>query len=88
MTVANHTEGALDREVRDLLANVACSVPADVVKDVVSAVRQDLEGQVPAEAFPEFLHRSVVQRLLTRAVAGGRCAPPADPADSLSGVAQ
>lgn len=88
MTLANHIDGALDREVRDLLANVACSVPADVVRDVVSAVRRDLEGQVPAEAFPEFLHRSAVQRLLNQVVVGGRSAKSAGPADSLSGVAK
>lgn len=86
MTLANHTDGTLDREVRDLLANVACSVPEDVVRDVVSAVRNDLAGQVPAEALPEFLHRSAVQRLLARVVVGGRSAPPVDPADLLSGV--
>ena len=44
MTLANHTDGALDREVRDLLANVACSVPAAVVRDVVSAARKDRES--------------------------------------------
>lgn len=87
MTLANHTDGALDREVRDLLANVACSVPAAVVRDVVSAARKDLEGQVPAEAFPEFLHRSALQRLRTQVVVGDRAAPPAGPADSVSGVA-
>lgn len=86
MTPANHTDGTLDREVRDLLANVACSVPAEVVRDVVSAVRDDLAGQVPAEALPEFLHRSAVQRLRARDVDGGRSAPPVDPAHLLSGV--
>lgn len=88
MTPANHSDGALDREVRELLANVAWSVPADVVRDVVSAVRNDLEGQVPAAAFPELLHRSAVQRLLAQVSVGGRPAVPAEPADSLAGVAK
>ena len=86
MTLVNCIDDALDREVRDLLGNVARSVPADVVRDVVSAVRSDLEGQVPAEAFPEFLHRSAVQRLLARAVVAGELLPDAGPAPSPSRV--
>ena len=32
------------------------TLPADVVRGVVSAVRDDLAGQVPAEAVPELLN--------------------------------
>jgi len=81
MTPADRTDVALDREVRDLLGNLAWSLPADVVRQVVSAVHSDLEGQVPAEAFPEFLHRSAVQRLREQAVVS-ESAPVADPAGS------
>ena len=57
---------AIDREVDVLLASLAGSVPSDIVRDVVLAVRRDLDGQVPAEALPEFLHRSCVQRLVAQ----------------------
>jgi hypothetical protein len=53
----------VDREVWTLIADLAGSVPAEVVRDVVSAAREDLDGQVPLGAFPEFLHRSAVERL-------------------------
>lgn len=88
MTLANRTDVALDREVRDLLGNLAWSLPADVVREVVSAVQSDLAGQVPEEAFPEFLHRSAVQRLLDQAVVVGEPAPVADPAGTPSRVAE
>lgn len=65
MSVVDCRDVAMDREVVVLLADLAGSVPADVVRDVVSAVRNDLEGQVPVEALPELLHRSAVQRLTT-----------------------
>jgi hypothetical protein len=64
MSVVDCREAAIDREVLDLLAELAGSVPAEVVRDVVSAVRKDLLGQVPMEALPEFLHRSALQRLV------------------------
>jgi len=66
MSVVDCRDTAMDREVVVLLADLAGSVPADVVRDVVSAVRNDLDGQVPVEALPEFLHRSAVQRLINR----------------------
>lgn len=66
MSVVDCRDAAMDREVVILLADLAGSVPADVVRDVVSAVRDDLDGQVPVEALPEFLHRSAVQRLIDR----------------------
>lgn len=81
MTPADRTDVALDREVRDLLGDLAWSLPADVVRQVVSAEHSDLEGQVPAEAFREFLHRSAVQRLREQAVVS-ESAPVADPAGS------
>jgi hypothetical protein len=56
-------EEVLDREMGILLADLAGSVPAEVVRNVVSAARDDLDGQVPPGALPEFLHRSAVQRL-------------------------
>lgn len=88
MTLANRTDVALDREVRDLLGNLAWSLPTDVVQEVVSAVKRDLEGQVPEEAFPEFLHRCAVQRLLDQAVVVDESAPVADPAGSPSRIAK
>lgn len=88
MTLANCTDGALDREVRDLLGTLAWSLPADVVREVVSAVTRDLEGQVPEEAFPEFLHRSAVQRLLDQALVTGESAVVADPDGRPSRVAR
>lgn len=66
MSVVDCRDAAIDREVLDLLAELAGSVPAEVVRDVVSAVRKDLLGQVPIEALPEFLHRSALQRLVDR----------------------
>lgn len=70
MSVIDCRDVSLDREVEKLLADLAGSVPADVVRDVVRAVRQDLDGQVPVEALPEFIHRSAYQRLLLLRAAG------------------
>ena len=66
MSVVDDRVGAVDSEVGILLADLAGSVPADVIRDVVWAVGKDLDGQVPVEALPEFLHRSAVQRLIDR----------------------
>lgn len=66
MSVVDYGDVAIDREIGNLLADLAGTVPADVVRDVVSEVRHDLDGQVPAEAMPEFLHRCAVQRLRDR----------------------
>lgn len=66
MTVVDDRLDAVDHEVGILMAELAGSVPVDVIRGVVSAVGKDLEGQVPVDAFPEFLHRSAVQRLIDR----------------------
>ena len=57
------SEEIVERELGNLLIDLAGSVPAAVVREVVSAARDDLDGQVPPGALPEFLHRSAVQRL-------------------------
>ena len=57
------TEEVVDREMGTLMADLDGTVPAQVVRDVVSAAADDLDGQVPLGALPEFLHRSAVQRL-------------------------
>jgi hypothetical protein len=64
MSVVDDRVRAVDREVGILLADLAGTVPADVIRDVVWEVGKDLAGQVPAEALPEFIHRSAVQRLI------------------------
>jgi hypothetical protein len=64
MSVVDDRVRAVDREVGILLADLAGTVPADVIRDVVREVGKDLTGQVPAEALPEFIHRSAVQRLI------------------------
>ena len=66
MSVVDDRVGAVDSEVGILLADLAGSVPADVIRDVVWAVGRISDGQVPVEAVPEFLHRSAVQRLIDR----------------------
>ena len=69
MSVVDCRDAAIDREVVVLLAEWAGSVPADVIMELVSSVRDDLTGQVPVEALPELLHRSAVQRLIDRRAA-------------------
>jgi hypothetical protein len=66
MSVVDCRDAVLDREVVVLLADLAGSVPAEVVRELVSSVRDDLAGQVPVDALPEFMHRSAVQRLIDR----------------------
>ncbi len=66
MSVVDCGDFAIDREIEILIADLAGSAPTDVVREVVLAARHDLDGQIPAEALPELLHRSAVQRLIDR----------------------
>lgn len=66
MSVVDCRNAAVDREVLALVAEWSGAVPADVVRELVSSVRDDLTGQVSDEALPELIHRSAVQRLLER----------------------
>lgn len=71
MSVVDCRDDAMDREMENLIADLAGSVPTEVVREVVSGARHDLDGQTSMEALPELLHRSAVQRLINRR-GGGR----------------
>ena len=47
-----------------LVAEFDGAMRSEVVERVVLAARRDLDGEVPPEALPEFLHRLAWQRLV------------------------
>ena len=47
-----------------LVAEFDGAMPPDMIEHVVLAARRDLDGEVPPEALPEFLHRLARQRLV------------------------
>jgi len=58
------TAGAgIEQVAGQLAAEFDGVVDADVVEQVVRAARRDLEGDVPAGALPELVHRLAKQRL-------------------------